>query len=552
MKKILLLAVSLFSFIHGHAQALTHEQRLADLGRVWGFLKYFHPAVAGGQYNWDDVLIRKIAQLEKLPDAEAVNAFYTNWLDELGEVKKCRSCSAYTDDDMTTAGLSWLKENPVLNTTLRARLLDVLQNRYHGKPFYLSNKGAGNIEMMNEPKYEMMAYPSMEYRLLGLYRYWNAVQYFFPYKKDIGEDWNKVLDEMIIPFRDAGDTLAYQAAIWQLAARINDSHGVGVCAPYVPSCGSPLFGVRMAPLSLQWTEKETVVVRLGSDSLCRVDDIRVGDIIKKIDGRTPQQIIDANWLYIGGSTERGRYRNNVATLLHGNSPVADVVIERDGKLMEKKIHRYPWEEIKPWMTPSKEGMWKMLEEGVGYIHMGRLKQDSIKEIMNALKDTRAIVLDIRNYPQGTAQQLSRYTHPKATPFVYATVPQTDRPGLFEKSKDFLCGTQNKQPYKGKLILLVNESTQSHAEFSTMLLQTAPAVVTIGNQTAGADGNVSTIVFPGGYSTMMSGLGVYYPDGTPTQRVGVRVDITVTPTLAAVLKGRDEIQERALQYIHTGK
>jgi len=244
--------------------------------------------------------------------------------------------------------------------------------------------------------------------------------------------------------------------------------------------------------------------------------------------------------------------NNVATLLHGNSPVADVVIERDGKLMEKKIHRYPWEEIKPWMTPSKEGMWKMLEEGVGYIHMGRLKQDSIKEIMNALKDTRAIVLDIRNYPQGTAQQLSRYTHPKATPFVYATVPQTDRPGLFEKSKDFLCGTQNKQPYKGKLILLVNESTQSHAEFSTMLLQTAPAVVTIGNQTAGADGNVSTIVFPGGYSTMMSGLGVYYPDGTPTQRVGVRVDITVTPTLAAVLKGRDEIQERALQYIHTGK
>lgn len=552
MKKVLLSAVLFFFVVHGHAQALTHEQRMADLGRVWGFLKYFHPAVAAGRYNWDDVLIQKIGQLEKLGNAEAVNTFYTNWLDELGEVKKCRSCKMYTDEDMATAGLGWLREHRILTAALRARLMDILQNRYHGKPFYLSNKGAGNIELMNEPEYETMAYPSKNYRLLGLYRYWNAVQYFFPYKKDIGEDWNKVLDDMILPFRDAADTLAYQAAIWQLVARINDSHGVGVCASYVPSCGSPLFGVRMAPLSLQWIEKEAVVARLSSDSLCAVDDIRVGDIIKKIDGRTPQQIIDANWLYIGGSNERGRYRNNVATLLHGHSPVANVVIERNGKLLEKTIHRYTWEEMKPMLRPAKDGMWKMLEDGVGYIHMGRLKQDSVKEIMTALKDTRAIILDIRNYPQGTAQQLSRYTHPKATSFGYATIPQIDRPGLFEKSKDFVCGEPNKQYYKGKLILLVNESTQSHAEYSTMLLQTAPAVVTIGNQTAGADGNVSTIVFPGGYSTRMSGIGVYYPDGTPTQRAGVRVDVIVMPTLAAVLKGRDEILERALEYIHAEK
>ena len=33
---------------------------------------------------------------------------------------------------------------------------------------------------------------------------------------------------------------------------------------------------------------------------------------------------------------------------------------------------------------------------------------------------------------------------------------------------------------------------------------------VGSTTAGADGNVSRIALPGGLSTMISGIGIYYP------------------------------------------
>ena len=98
------------------------------------------------------------------------------------------------------------------------------------------------------------------------------------------------------------------------------------------------------------------------------------------------------------------------------------------------------------------------------------------------------------------------------------------------------------------MVIVNENTQSSAEFSTMIFQTIPGCITIGSQTAGADGNVSEFYLPGNIRTRISGLGVYYPDGTETQRVGVHIDEIVKPTVAGIKAGRDELYERAVEII----
>jgi C-terminal processing protease CtpA/Prc len=74
---------------------------------------------------------------------------------------------------------------------------------------------------------------------------------------------------------------------------------------------------------------------------------------------------------------------------------------------------------------------------------------------------------------------------------------------------------------------------------------------VGSTTAGADGNVSQIPLPGGLNTMISGLGVFYPDGTPTQRVGIHVDIEARPTVAGIRAQRDEVLESAIHQIDPG-
>ena len=82
----------------------------------------------------------------------------------------------------------------------------------------------------------------------------------------------------------------------------------------------------------------------------------------------------------------------------------------------------------------------------------------------------------------------------------------------------------------------------------MALQTAPDVMTIGNQTAGADGNVSYFSLPGGITTYYSGIGVFYPDLSPTQRVGIRIDHEVKPTIKGIQQGKDEVLVYAIDYI----
>jgi C-terminal processing protease CtpA/Prc len=82
----------------------------------------------------------------------------------------------------------------------------------------------------------------------------------------------------------------------------------------------------------------------------------------------------------------------------------------------------------------------------------------------------------------------------------------------------------------------------------MAFRAAPHAVVVGSTTAGADGNVSPFELPGGLRTMISGLGVFYPDGRPTQRVGIVPDILAKPTIGGIRAGRDEVLERALREI----
>ena len=48
--------------------------------------------------------------------------------------------------------------------------------------------------------------------------------------------------------------------------------------------------------------------------------------------------------------------------------------------------------------------------------------------------------------------------------------------------------------------------------------------------------------------MISGIGVFYPDKRPTQRVGIVPDLVVRPTSAGIRAGRDEVLEAAIRQI----
>lgn len=140
--------------------------------------------------------------------------------------------------------------------------------------------------------------------------------------------------------------------------------------------------------------------------------------------------------------------------------------------------------------------------------------------------------------------------PKSTEFSKFTKGSTEEPGLFS-FLDYIneIGTTNSSYYKGKVVIIINELTQSQSEFTTMAFRKSPNVTVIGSNSAGADGNVCHFYLPGNIYTRITCLGVYYPDGTETQRIGIVPDIEVKPTIEGIKAGRDELLEKAIEIIN---
>jgi hypothetical protein len=172
--------------------------------------------------------------------------------------------------------------------------------------------------------------------------------------------------------------------------------------------------------------------------------------------------------------------------------------------------------------------------------------EHIEQLFADSQQTDAIIFDLRNYPDFLLYELGNYLLPQAKPFSRFTQADMEYPGILKWSSNLMIGPGcNEEYYRGNVILLFNEETISRAEFTAMSLEVHPNSIKVGSQTAGADGNIANIKLPGQIETWITGIGVYYPDGTPAQRTGILPDIEVTPTVAGIREGRDEVLEAAL-------
>lgn len=401
-------------------------------------------------------------------------------------------------------------------------------------------------------------------RLLGLYNFWNAIHYFFPSKNLIGRNWDSVLIEYIPRFITVTDTFSYYRVLRSLVSEINDSHAeVSFNSDRTSlnnkfNCSPPLMPYKV--------ENRLFILDIGKDSLQDLSRLHVWDEIISIND-TPVKIYAEKFRkFVCASNEESYYHDVYQNFILDG--------ERDSRIkltIKRKLEVFDiWlkrtvvsvSDFSDTLANLSSGYpaSKILKGNIGYVNMGVLTYDEIDSVMKKLWNTKALVFDIRNYPKGTAWGIVRYltakkviTHLNKMMLVdYSSIAGSgDVPAGLE-SYQVTLPRSDREHYKGKVVILCDNTTISQAEYSVMMIDVAGNGTVIGSQTTGADGNVARIIFPGGYSTNFSALGVYYPDGTITQRVGVKIDIEVKPTLAGLKAGRDEVLERAVRFINTGK
>ena len=159
-----------------------------------------------------------------------------------------------------------------------------------------------------------------------------------------------------------------------------------------------------------------------------------------------------------------------------------------------------------------------------------------------------MILDIRNYPaEFVVFALGSLLVEQPTPFARFTAGDLGNPGAFKWAAQTSL-TPQPPHYSGKVVVLVDETSLSQAEYTAMAFRAAPQAIVVGSTTAGADGNVSQISLPGGLRTAISGIGVFYPDKRPTQRIGIVPDVEIRPTIDGIRAGRDEVLEEGVRQI----
>jgi hypothetical protein len=75
-------------------QSISETDKLASLGKMYGFLKYYHPEVAKGKLNWDQEFIKILPEIIKASDKESISTVYIEWIQSLGEIEKCKKCNS--------------------------------------------------------------------------------------------------------------------------------------------------------------------------------------------------------------------------------------------------------------------------------------------------------------------------------------------------------------------------------------------------------------------------------------------------------------------------
>ena len=526
----------------------TQIENLKSLGLVWGFLKYYHPNIAKGEYNWDYELFRILPKVLNAVNNKNRDSVLIKWIDSLGEFSQGKEIVIRSSEVKIGPDLVWIN-NSNFSDELMTLLLKVKNANRPKEHYYIGlQPGVGNPDFKNENAYSVMKYPDAGFRLLALYRYWNIIQYYFPYKNLIEEDWKNVLGEFIPKFMDAKDETEYTLATLELIGRVHDTHaniwgGNQVLINH--------FGLRYASVKLTFIENKPVVTGFYDEKLGKETCLEIGDIISVINNRPVEEIVKERLKFSPASNYSTKLRDIAPNLLRTNDSIINIEFIRIDRRESKTLRTFSSIEINLYSKYQiTDTCFKLINKDIAYINNGSLKREYLPKIWKEIENTKGLIIDIRNYPSDfPIYDLSSYLMPKSTPFVKFTNGSIESPGLFTFTKSLNAGKKNKSYYKGKVVILINEISQSSAEFHTMAYRVNPNSTVIGSTTAGADGNVSQFYLPGGISTMISGIGVYYPDGKETQRIGIVPNIEIKPTIQGITKGQDELINKAIEIIN---
>ena len=364
--------------------------------------------------------------------------------------------------------------------------------------------GKEEVEFARDKPYPSIDWEDQGYRILTVYRLWNAIEHGYPSANLTDHRWSTLLAQYLPEFIYASSEKDLDHSIRKLAAEINDSHG----GLEFPNHAPRLYGL---PLGLTQTTDGKLVVESTA-----LKQIERGSVILAVNDKPISEIIDNYRSILPSSNEHGLLRNVAFRLFVTSENEMKVTVENQGQSYEYAI---PME---------------------------------LDQMMKTNLNAKGMILDMRKYPRWDIMEvLGKYLYPQPTTFMWYSINSKKFPGNFGLDIIGKIGfKENPDYFKGKIAILVNEMTQSFGELMSVAYRVAPKSAVIGTQTAGANGHVGYLYLPRGIKFTYTMAGAFYPEWKLNQRDGVTIDISVEQTVEDIAAGEDMWIRKAIEYIES--
>jgi carboxyl-terminal processing protease len=535
-------------------QPITNIEKYKQFGLVWGLLKYHHSEVSKGNYNWDEIFVENIDKLEAVKTQTNLDSFLLNFV---VSVKESKIKTETNTDNLFTKNFdyNWI-EQYLSNKELYTKLKKLENNTSIGY-YYTSKSGIPTFE--NEKGFKAFDHKIKSHRLLELFSFWNVIQYYYVNKYLMDKNWFDQLDHFIDVFSNCDTQLDFELAKAKLITNLKDCH-----AEFTSRLATESLSKYRPPFGVSAVNDTLVVTSISNMKLAEKDDLKLGDLIFEVRDQNIKSILKEK---IGSlfSFSNDSYLKQYASwvILSEKEDSVKVKIRRKDSIITKYLHLYNTFEVKDRSRLKFffiEKKWQIIDNKIGYINLKTISKEEIKKAFEEFSNTDGIILDLRNYPKNIrVSDITRYTYPEKKEFIKLLSPLSNRPSLASFGKPwisniidpFKSGGKNSKYYNKKIILLVDNTTQSKAEFIGMAVQASPTCITVGENTAGAVLNIAVYKMPDGTEFRFTALGGFYPDGIGVQRKGLKIDHYVNETTSNftkdqyILKGIELIKSKNL-------
>ncbi|MDK2978066.1 MAG: hypothetical protein PWP52_780 [Bacteroidales bacterium] len=364
---------------------------------------------------------------------------------------------------------------------------------------------------------------------------WNVFQHFYPYFDVVETNWEHVLSEIIEKTYSDKDNKDFTRTLSKMVAKLKDGHGF-------------VYGERMYHLPVRTALVEDEIVITASDD----PQLKTGDIIKKVNGVDAKKVLEDMKNYISGSPHLKRFRALNIFGSNYESGTTNLMVERDGEKIlcdiqnKRSIKSIFYNPINN--NPYQYDDIKELESGVYYVNLSKCNPENFEGKIENLANAKSVIYDYRWGVKLSLLEVIPHLIKTPVNSAWWNVPKIiypDRKGMEFSESNWPLNPQ-KPYFYSKSIIITAPNVVSSGETEMGIIDQYDLGVTVGDTTAGCNGNVNFINLPNGFQIMWTGMKVLKHDKTQLHLIGYHPDYPIQRTLLGIKKGKDEVLEKAIE------